>query len=146
MKCTSFITWPEGNKLAKRLKGHVITGLLQNKMNGMLKFLRHQINTNETVITIDISERVSLGKNGQNVTVCSTESDLWVLKRHRVVLSSTLTTSRHCNQRKSMIHNMDWALKVHLAWEEERNAAQKERFRKTIASQGKFDKHLAIYL
>ena len=99
----------------------MITGLLQNKMYGMLNFLRHQINTNETVITIDISERVSLGKNERNVTVCRTESDLWVLKRHRVVLSSTLTTSRHCNN--AQIHSTDWALKVHLAWEEERNAA-----------------------
>ena len=93
----------------------MITGLVaeQNERH-VLEFLRRQIDTNETVITKDISERFSLGKNGQNVKTSGTKSDLWVLKWHHV-LSSMLTTSRHCSQRKSMIHSTNWALKVHLA-------------------------------
>ena len=76
-------------------------------------------------------------KERVNMKACGTESDLRILKQHRVVVSSTLTTSRHCTQCKSMIHSTDWAFKGHLAWEEERNAAQEEKFWKTIASQGK---------
>ena len=54
-------------------------------------------------------------KDGRNVKACGTKSDLVVLKQHCVVLSSMLTTSRHCKQRKSMVHSTDWALKFHLA-------------------------------
>ena len=77
---------------------------------------------------MDISKHFLFRKNERNVKACSTESDLRVVKWRRVILLKMLMTSKHCNQCKNMVHSTDWALKVHLAWEEERNLAQEENF------------------
>ena len=53
---------PEGDKLAKRPRGHVITGLFANRqgtVNAQTSFAVESIHRlNETDVTIEISERL----------------------------------------------------------------------------------------
>ena len=91
---------PEGNKLAKRPRSHVITGLLQ------FELLCRIIIERTIPMFLWILVNVFLfGKNMRNSKVCGIKSDL-------SVNNDVFQTGYEL---KTFLRRTDWALKVHLA-------------------------------
>ena len=137
----------EGDKLAKRPKGHVITGLLQNEMNGVRSnfFAVESMRTRPSLLYISrnpfhLERTGEIWKHAALKATSGFINGTALYFRQRWRLPDTATNAK--------VWYTYWALKVHLAWEEERNASQGEKFWKTIASQGKimFDKQLLMSL
>ena len=93
---------PEGDKLAKHPRGHVITGLLQFEL-----FLCRVITERTRLTFLWIPANAFLfGKNRRNAKACSIKSDL-------SVNNDVIQTDRV--RAENVFHSTDWALKVHLA-------------------------------